>query len=103
MAGPGGWIFSPRHASIQACNAGTQGGLGLVENCQLFCLRQCGLGSCRFVESPDGLALGGVAIGVQRHPVAYVLSKQFDPLMKPPLVQQPGLTVEELLDLTDNL
>src|SRR5262245_22453964 len=103
MAGPRGWILGPRHASIQARNAGVQGGLGLVEDGQFFLRRPLCPGLLRLVKKPDGLALCGVAIAVHRHPVAHVLSKEFDPLMQPPLVQQPGLMVEELLYLTYDL
>src|SRR5262245_64617485 len=103
MAGPRGWVLGPRHACIQARNAGAQGGLGLVENGQFFLLPLRCRPLLSLVEDADGFALCGVASAAHRHPVAYVLSEQLDPLMQPPLVQQPSLTVEELLDLTDDL
>src|SRR5262249_18657823 len=86
MAGPGGWILGPGHPRVKARNAGTQSGLGLVENGQLFLRRPLYFGSLRLVEASDGLALCRIAITAHRHPVAHVLSKQFNPLMQPALV-----------------
>ena len=35
-----------------------------------------------------------------RHPVAQVISEQIQPIMEPPLIEQPCLSVQELLDCT---
>jgi hypothetical protein len=55
------------------------------------------------IEDCDGFAGLGIAIASPGHPVADILRKEFQPFMKPPLVQQASFAIEELLDLTDGL
>src|SRR6266446_9887575 len=55
------------------------------------------------VKNTNSLARCRVATGPAGHPVACILRKELHPFMKPPLIQQPGLTVQKALHLTSDL
>jgi len=75
--------------------------LVLIEDGQLGVLGRILLDGPVEVEDRDGFARLGIAIASRGHPVADVVGKEFQPLMKPALVKQPGFAIEELLHLTD--
>jgi hypothetical protein len=77
--------------------------LVLVEDGQLGVFAQIVLDVPVEIEDRDGFARLGIAIASPGHPVADVIGKEFQPFMKPPLVQEPGFAIEELLHLTDGL
>ncbi len=96
-------VLRPGHARIQPRNARAERLVVLIEDGQLGVFGQILLDVPVEIEDRDGFARLGIAIASPGHPVADVIGKEFQPFVKPPLVQQPGFAIEELLHLTDGL
>src|SRR6516165_7163212 len=93
------WVLRPGHAGIQPRDALAQSLLGFVEDRQLVFLGQIIFDVAVGVEDRDRLARLRIAVASTAHPVADVVGQQLQPFVKAPLVEQPGFSVEELLDL----
>jgi hypothetical protein len=76
------------HARADLLHAAGKGVLALVEPVDIHALAG---------EFPRGLLRGYVA--AHGHEVTGVLGEEVEPVLEAPLVQELGLTVEELLDL----
>src|SRR5712691_1236258 len=100
MTGARGRVLSPGHASIQTSDAHAEALFGLVEQRQFSCLGQLFFDVPVLVEDDNSPAPLRVPTRPYWHPVAQVISEQFQPVMEPPLIEQPRLSVQELLDHT---
>src|SRR3984893_17217340 len=103
VAGARRRVFCPRHAGVETGDAAGERLFGFVEDREFVLHRLVVLDIAVGVEDRDRLARFRIAVAAAGHPVADIVGEQRDPLVKPPIVQQACLPVEELLDFADQI